>query len=403
MKSKRIAFVADGRSPIALNWINYFIEHDYDVHLISTQPCDAIIKLKSLHILSLLVDDFIPQYDQKRRVEIKREAEFQKTIKSLTSPALRSIIKHYLYPMQVMRKAHQLSKILQDIKPDLVHAMRIPYEGMLAALAIQQDKTPLLISVWGNDFTLHGNATPLMRKLTIETLKRADALHTDCQRDNMIAYQWGFDMQKPSVVLPGGGGIKTDVFFPNDDKRNAQWKTVINPRGFRAYVCNETFFKAVPLIKTELPQVRFICTAMQGIKRAESWLEAFQATEYVELLPVLPPVEMAHQFQRAEITVSLSTHDGTPNTLLEALACGCFPIVGDLDSLREWIIHGENGFLVNPLDEHEVAQTVIKAFGNDELLRHAKEKNLQLIREKAEYYTIMKKVIDFYEEVMSSF
>jgi len=305
--------------------------------------------------------------------------------------------------MQVMRKARQLSEILQDIQPDLVHAMRIPFEGMLAALAIQQDKTPLLISVWGNDFTLHGNATPLMRKLTVETLKRADALHTDCQRDNMIAYQWGFDMQKPSVVLPGGGGIKTDVFFSDDDKRNAQWKTVINPRGFRAYVCNETFFKAVPLIKTGLPQARFICTAMHGNKRAESWLEAIHAKEYVELLPVLSPKEMAHQFQRAEITVSLSTHDGTPNTLLEALACGCFPIVGDLDSLREWIIHGENGFLVNPLDEHEVAQTVIKAFGDDQLRDHAKEKNLQLIREKAEYYTVMKKVTNFYEEVMSSF
>jgi glycosyltransferase involved in cell wall biosynthesis len=74
---------------------------------------------------------------------------------------------------------------------------------------------------------------------------------------------------------------------------------------------------------------------MQGNKNAESWLEDLHAKEYVELLPVLPPEEMARQFQRAVYTLSLSTHDGTPNTLLEAMACGCFPIVGDLDSLRD--------------------------------------------------------------------
>ena len=43
------------------------------------------------------------------------------------------------------------------------------------------------------------------------------------------------------------------------------------------------------------------------------------------------------------MTVSPSTHDGTPNTLLEGMACGSFPIVGDLESLREWIEPGLTG------------------------------------------------------------
>jgi hypothetical protein len=191
MRNKRIAFIADGRSPIALNWINYFIENDYEVHLISTQPCEAAIKLKSLHIVSLFLGDISLKNERKRHTNVKRQSELQETIKSFTSPSLRSIIKHYLYPLQVITKSPQVSKILQNIKPELVHAMRIPYEGMLAAQAMQQHKTPLLISVWGNDFTLHGNANPLMKRLTLQTLKRADGLHTDCQRDKLIAYQWG--------------------------------------------------------------------------------------------------------------------------------------------------------------------------------------------------------------------
>lgn len=44
---------------------------------------------------------------------------------------------------------------------------------------------------------------------------------------------------------------------------------------------------------------------------------------------------MAYLFRLADVTVSLSEDDGTPNTLLEAVACGCFPIAGDIESVRE--------------------------------------------------------------------
>ena len=54
---------------------------------------------------------------------------------------------------------------------------------------------------------------------------------------------------------------------------------------------------------------------------------------------------MAGIFRRAQIVASPSIHDGTPNSLLEGIACGCFPIAGDLESIREWITPNENGLL----------------------------------------------------------
>ncbi len=46
----RILFVADGRSPTTLNWLRYWIENGYDVHIISTFPCAVIPRLASLSI-----------------------------------------------------------------------------------------------------------------------------------------------------------------------------------------------------------------------------------------------------------------------------------------------------------------------------------------------------------------
>ena len=41
---------------------------------------------------------------------------------------------------------------------------------------------------------------------------------------------------------------------------------------------------------------------------------------------------MAALFRQAQVMLSITTHDGTPNTLLEGLASGCFPIAGDIES-----------------------------------------------------------------------
>ena len=38
----RILFVVDARSPIAVNWIEYFIQKDYEVHIISTYPSKLV-------------------------------------------------------------------------------------------------------------------------------------------------------------------------------------------------------------------------------------------------------------------------------------------------------------------------------------------------------------------------
>jgi hypothetical protein len=47
----RLAFVADGRSPIALNWIEYFARSEAEVHLISTAACEPTIPLTSLSVV----------------------------------------------------------------------------------------------------------------------------------------------------------------------------------------------------------------------------------------------------------------------------------------------------------------------------------------------------------------
>jgi glycosyltransferase involved in cell wall biosynthesis len=402
----KLLFVVDGRSPIALNWVRYFVEQGHEVHLASMYPCQPDLELTSLTVIPVAFS---------RAVETGGQGQVSPSLKgrvlrAVATPNLRTWLRQRFVPRSLPKAAAQLQALISKLQPDLIHAMRIPYEGMLAALACSQLKTnnaPLLISIWGNDFTLHAPATRQMTHLTRFAMEQADALHTDCYKDQPLAQEWGFDPAKPAVVLPGGGGIQLDVFFPHPSLLSSLGRgdggegyTVINPRGLRAYVRNDTFFKAVPLVLQHLPEVRFLCPTMAGAPEAEHWVQDLKIGHAVELLPRQSRPEMADLFRRAPVVVSPSTHDGTPNTLLEAMACGCFPVVGDIESLREWITQGENGFLVDPADHQGLANAILEGLQNPELRARAHKENARLIAERAEYYEAMRQATEFYRSLL---
>ena len=381
----RILFVVDARSPIAINWIRHFAQNERgdEVYIASTFECSLDFPVKRLDLTPVAFSS------------IKKRTQRPGTA-SARSLGLRTVIRHWLGPVTIRRSALKLRHIIDEVKPDLVHAMRIPYEGMLAADAYAG--IPLIVSIWGNDFTLHAPSTLLMKHYTHWTMEVTDALHADVHRDIRLAHEWGLDTEKPTLVTPGNGGIRSDVFYPN--ARPVKEPVIINPRGFRPYVRNDSFFKAIPLVLVKHPGAKFICTTMAGDPQALQWVNELNIAHAVELLAPVPHFEMANIFRRAQIVASPATHDGTPNSLLEGIACGCFPVAGDLESIREWITPGENGLLFDPADPHSIADAIIRAIENKNLRNKAAGLNQTIISTRAEYRQNMQKVEEFYKLVI---
>ena len=141
---------------------------------------------------------------------------------------------------------------------------------------------------------------------------------------------------------------------------------------------------------------------MQGEAQALKWIQELGIDHAVQLNPPLSHEQMGEVFRGAQIVVSPSVHDGTPNSLIEGMACGCFPVAGDLESIREWITHGQNGLLVDPNNPQAIADAILIALEREDLRREAAGLKANMISAKAEYGRTMERVVEFYRSVIMS-
>jgi len=401
MMKKHILIIADGRSAITTRWIELLRSLDYRVSLVSSYPLSNKPNVDNLFILPVAFSAAgeVKQSSDHNNVNSKQTIHWKRQIIQYARP-LAMKLRYWLGPYTLPNYQNQLLSIISTLKPDLVHALRIPYEGMLACITPQN--IPLLVSVWGNDFTLHANANQKMKELTRSILNRTNGLIADVHRDINLSFQLGFSCEKPSLVVPGGGGIHLSEILTTANVKNLHFSVpdntpvIVNPRGIRAYAQTDVFFQSIPIILQELSNAIFLCPAMEGKPEANHWVENLKIQKNVNLLPSLPQHDLWSYFHQSQISVSLTTHDGTPNTLLETMACGCFPICGDIESIREWIVPGVNGFLVSPYHPEDLANAVIQAFRNQTLREKAKKINQAMIVSRADANQIKDLISDFY-------
>lgn len=388
-----ILLVADGRSPITKRWIQTLLAIDHQVTLVSTYPCQPLEGITDLVILPVAFASSSGSQVGKRR-------DGKKNLIARFRPFFQTV-RYRLGPLTLAGKKSVFVRLVRKVSPDVVHALRIPYEGMLACFT--PEDIPLILSTWGNDLTLHAAATARMSTLTRQALQRADGLLADCWRDIRLAQSWGFDPAKPHLVVPGNGGLSlSEVDSLAVRIQKEQPIQIINPRGMRSYVRNDTFFQSIPLVLERHPEVKFICPSMAGQPEAEAWVDHLHLQRSVQLLPYLNQDELWQEFARSSISVSVTSHDGTPNTLLEAMAFGCLPVCGDIESIREWVTPGINGLLADPTDASALAEMLCLAIENEPLREKAAAANRSLLEERTKVEGVRNTLAAFYQQWCAS-
>jgi glycosyltransferase involved in cell wall biosynthesis len=412
----RITLVADARSPIAHSWFEAVVASGHLIQVLSTYPASKLPVPGSLVVLPTLpaaVSRLGPGYSLSSRRLVSLTQRRLRRAGIPASPAKRSrsdslaataygecrLSAEMLFRHAVGSAARAA---LDDFRPDLVHALRIPYEAMLIAPTMRSRTEPFLVSTWGNDLTLWAANSWAHRQLTRSVLRHADRLHADCERDIALARELGY--RGPSVVAPGSGGIDVGKLLAAGSSRRAREvlrapddaPIIFNPRSYRPYVRNDVFFAALPAVVRCFPDAIAVTIGMEKNTSFQAYASALGVRDRVRFLPAQNREGMADLFCAATVTVSPSTHDGTPNTVLEAMTCGSFPIVGDLPSLREWIEPGVNGLVVDANDPAALSSAMITGLRDNSLRTRASTLNRTIIGERASREAVRPALERFY-------
>ena len=400
--AQHILIVADGRSPTARSWIKNIQAQGFTVSLLSTFQCDPTTELKQFYILPIAFSRYSSSTSSSSRSTSKNKSK--SWVRHL-APFLQ-LVRYVLGPLSLPLYARKYRQIVETIQPDLVHALRIPFEGMLASMT--PAGIPLAVATWGNDLTLHAKGSFLMRWFTRRCLNRANGLTSDTLRDIRLAQSCGLSSSAPTLAVPGSGGVNLEEIQAaagfDADKFNipATKYWVVNPRGVRpGSVHQDIFIKAIPRVLENQPDAIFICPSLAGSHQAEQMIRTLGIGKQIYLLPKLSQSHLWSLLKQASIYVSPSSHDGTPNTLLEAMACSCFPVTGDIESIREWVINGKNGLLVNPHDPDELANAILSALDHPVLREDAAAYNQTLIKTNAAQSATQPKIKAFYNQLLS--
>ena len=289
----------------------------------------------------------------------------------------------------------KIRKLVNKIKPDILIGYRINSYGLLA---VSTGWHPVVVIAQGSDI-FGGDQFNLKRMILSYVLRRVDLIHTweTHMRGKLLEYG---AREERIFVLPKG--VDTDIFRPSASKEKEGPCILISTRQLRKSYNHVCILRALSLVSKSISHFQYlICgdgeykndleriTYNLGIKNQVQFLGRINH----QLLPSL--------LGSSDIYISMQPSDGVSASLLEAMACGIFPIVTDIQANRYWIDHGVNGFLVTANDHQSLATSIVAALRNQKLRDEAKERNLTLISERGVMRKNAEKTIAVYSKVIS--
>lgn len=311
------------------------------------------------------------------------------------------------YRLLTLKKyARKLQKHIDAYQPDIIHAMRIPYEGIIASYCTT--KKPIVLSIWGNDLTLHAASGGKKAEHIKYAIKRASAIHADAKRDiELLWSKYNFDQNKPYLVVPASGGLDTKNLRTDISKQQAKIKIgfmpdttiVCNPRGFRSYIDTELYVQTCESLLKYTDNVVFMMVgADSGMK---NWKYSEDASNNNARLIATSSLDIDRfrlLLRAIDIFVSPSYYDGMPVSLLEGMGSGVFPVLSDIDSVAGFVRHDRQGRLFKIDAPDALRNELLDIIKNVDLAAAAIENESNTNKEYSVKYC-KPKIVSFYAKV----
>lgn len=273
-----------------------------------------------------------------------------------------------LNPWRDALTLHALYRLMCRIRPEMVlsYTIKPVVYGLLAAWLARVPRRYALVTGLGYAFASQASGKralvyQVVRRLYAAALNRADKVFFQNPDDNALFRELGILREKvPSQVL-NGSGVDMNHFkvapIPAGPPRFLLIARLLGDKGVRQYA------EAARRIKQRHPEIVFqlagdIDSNPDTITREE--LDIWVKEGSIDHLGWLNDVRPA--IANCSVYVLPSYYrEGTPRSVLEAMAMGRAVITTDAPGCRETVIEGDNGYLI-PVRDVDALEVAMQTF-----------------------------------------
>jgi len=290
-------------------------------------------------------------------------------------------------------QAEAFAEIVKNLRPSIVHTFEFQNCTFPILEEIEKRDFRWIYSCWGSDIYWFGKIEEEREKLK-RAMKRLDVLHTDCERDIRLAKELGFK-GRIAAVIPGGGGYHLDL--SNSIQVNGNSRKLILVKGYQ-----HQFGRAIPVLKALNKCREDIADFTVAVFSPHPIVEKFIADEMsnlgIQIFKGLNHQEFLELMSKSKIYIGNSISDGIPNTLIESMLMGAFPIQSNPGGVtEELIVDGENGLLISdPENTDEIAKVIRRALSDNSMIMRAREANDQIVRGKFSFESVKAQIQSLY-------
>jgi glycosyltransferase involved in cell wall biosynthesis len=203
---------------------------------------------------------------------------------------------------------------------------------------------------------------------------------SDFMRDKIVSF--GIPRQK---IVVSCFGIDPNIFNPIGRREHIPgepWRIVCT-RHLEPIYDHATLLEACRILaKSGLDFVLFLIGKGSLYDSIDTASRQPDLAGRVKLLGALSQPEVAEHLRQADIFVTASLSDGANISLLEAMACGTFPVASDIPASRQWGTDGRAMLCFTVGDANALAQQILRATQSPELVESARSLNYRTVAER---------------------
>ena len=267
-------------------------------------------------------------------------------------------------------------RVIEKISPDIVHAQSLG-TGVPALVSKKLLKIPYVVWGQGSDVYLPDWFTKLTSKTIIKNAGSAIALTEDMKRAMQAMYD------RDIAIVPNGIDLKEYISeLPVQNVEGAE-KRILFVGRLHPVKGVQYLLQAMQMVHEEVPGAKLILVG-DGEEREslEKLTDSLGIRECVEFVGGVPHEKIPDYMHHADVFVLPSLSEGFGIVNLEAMACGLPIVATRVGGIPDIIEDGTNGYLVDTMNQEQLAEALLKLLQDEKLRRDISGNN----REKAKKY-----------------